>query len=740
MLSLALILFGAAFTLVSAYALGCVILRSLPVPRVIVFGVGSAALSLVVFALLAAGLGGHRVFLPLGLCLIAAALLSDRGTAFSLWSPSSIVFSLWNLRGRGFRLWTPWSLFVPILSVYSILYFVHALAPEIQPDAITYHLGLVAEYTRLGGFPHRVAFYEVLPQGMEMLFTFAFAFGKHSSAKLVHFAFLAATFPLMLSIGRRLGWPTWVSASAAALYVISPVAGVTGTSAYNDAALVFFSLAVFYVLWLWKEESEVRYLFPAGILAGFCYSVKMTGLLMAVASVLFVAVMARRRARALLLVTGGATLMIAPWMTRNTVVCGNPVAPFFNRGFPNEHFHIASETELLKQLRTYKGVTAAEAPLELTVRGELLRGLLGPVFLLAPLGLFALRKRPGRVAAVMAVLMAVPWFLNTGTRFLLPALPWLAFLIAAALPRPLVLACVVLHAVTAFPAVITQYEAPSAWRLHGFPFAAALRIEPEDEYLRNNLWAYRLAELIEKNTLPGARVLVLLNAPSAYVTRELVSYWQSSLGDRLTDALALAASQERGSLEQMEAGWPEQPVLALRFRRVDGPPGNWGIHEVRLNRGWEVVRSSPRWELEASPNVWEAPLAFDGSIATRWALWEPARPGMYLTVDFGRPQPLTHVTIVTTRLAGGTKVEIEGMRPDGAWIMLGGSPTVTLYPPVNLRPLAVRAVRRQGVRYILARIGNSGHGLTGRALASRPLDWGLERVASFEEVTLYRIP
>jgi hypothetical protein len=80
------------------------------------------------------------------------------------------------------------------------------------------------------------------------------------------------------------------------------------------------------------------------------------------------------------------------------------------------------------------------------------------------------------------------------------------------------------------------------------------------------------------------------------------------------------------------------------------------------------------------------------------------------------------------------------MRPDGAWIMLGGRPTVTLYPPINLRPLAVRAVRRERVRYILARIGNSGHGLTGRALASRPRDWGLERVASFEEVTLYRIP
>jgi dolichyl-phosphate-mannose-protein mannosyltransferase len=738
LLSLALILFGAAFTLASAYALGCLILRSLPAPRIIVFATGSAALSLLIFALLTAGLGGVRVFLPLGVCLIGVPLL--RGTGFRLWSPSAASSSpsgtSFGPSGTGFSLW--WFL-LPILIAYSILYFVHALAPEIQPDAITYHLGLVAEYNRLGGFPDRMAFYEALPQGLEMLFTFAFAFGKHSAAKLIHLAFLAATFPLMIAVGRRLGWPTWTSASAAALYVISPVAGISGTSAYNDAALVFFSLAAFYLLWSWKEEGDVRYLLPAGILAGFCYSIKMTGLPVAAASIVFVALMAKRRVRAVLLVTAGAALMIAPWLIRNTVLCGNPVAPFFNRWFPNENFHIASETRLLRQLRSYQGLTTAEAPLELTVRGELLRGLTGPVFLLVPLGLLALRRRPGRVAAGMAVFMAAPWFLNVGTRFLLPALPWLAFLIAAALPRPLALACVVLHAVTSWPAVIAQYEDEGAWRLRGFPLRAALRIEPEQEYLRRNLWAYRLAEMIEKNTKPGARILDLVGAPGAYITHELVGVWQSALGDRLGDALALAAYQERGSLEQMDVAWPEQPVRALRFRSVDGPPDNWGIHEVRLSRDWETIRSSTRWELEALPNVWEAPLAFDGSIATRWALWEPPRPGMYLAVDFGRPQPLTHVTIVTTRLNGGTKVEIEAMRPDGAWVALGGRPLVTPYPPINLRPLAARAVRRKGVRYILARISNTGHGITGRALASHTQDWGVERVASVDEVTLYHI-
>ena len=61
----------------------------------------------------------------------------------------------------------------------------NALAPEIQPDGFTYHLGLASEFVRLGGFPARMRFYDALPLGMEMLFTVAFSFGRHAAAKLV---------------------------------------------------------------------------------------------------------------------------------------------------------------------------------------------------------------------------------------------------------------------------------------------------------------------------------------------------------------------------------------------------------------------------------------------------------------------------------------------------------------------------------------------------------------------------
>src|SRR6266481_2411804 len=152
-----------------------------------------------------------------------------------------------------------------ILAIYGILYLIHALAPEIQPDAITYHLGLVAEYARLGRFPDRVGFFEMLPQGMEMLFLFAFVIGKHSAEKLVHFGFLLATVPLMIELGRRARVSDRLSCAAAALYFCAPVVGATGTSTYNDAALVFFTLATLLTLLLWKQEGEDRYLIATGV-------------------------------------------------------------------------------------------------------------------------------------------------------------------------------------------------------------------------------------------------------------------------------------------------------------------------------------------------------------------------------------------------------------------------------------------------------------------------------------------
>ena len=74
-----------------------------------------------------------------------------------------------------------------------------------------------------------------------------------------------------------------------------------------------------------------------------------------------------------------------------------------------------------------------EIPLQLTLRGELVSGLFGPVFLLVPLSLLALRLKYGRRLLAAALVFAVPAYLNTDARFLIPCAPFLAMSLGLAL-------------------------------------------------------------------------------------------------------------------------------------------------------------------------------------------------------------------------------------------------------------------------------------------------------------------
>ena len=85
-------------------------------------------------------------------------------------------------------------------------------------------------------------------------------------------------------------------------------------------------------------------------------------------------------------------------------------------------------------------------PWALTVDGGVLGGLLGPVFLLAPVALLAARSALGRRALLAAVLFGLPWAANVGTRVLIPALPFAGLALALALPGRVLPALVVLHA------------------------------------------------------------------------------------------------------------------------------------------------------------------------------------------------------------------------------------------------------------------------------------------------------
>ncbi len=709
MLAFALVIFGAFFTLAAAFSLGRAAVWKWNTSASVTLAVGAALLSTLIFFLRLAGYAWPRYMFALGLACLA--LLPWRGIG-------TVV--RWKLH---------WLVTV-ILIAYGLFYAVHALAPEIQADPNVYHLTPAVDALHTGGFPGQINFYERLPQGMEDLFAMAYAFGGASSAKLVHFAFLVLTIPLMIQLGRRFEIPDELSAIAAAIYFVTPVAGASGTSAFNDAALTAFSIAAILLV---LDETAPPVL--TGIVAGFCYAIKPTGGF--VALLCFVYLLKQRNWRAVFWFSAGSIAMVAPWLVRNTIEIGNPFAPLANSFFPNPYFHISTEQFYTNYLRNYGNVPWREYPYQLCIAGEKLQGLLGPWFFLAPLALLALRQRAGRVVLGLALFLFIPWLLNAGARFLMPGIPFLALAMLLAIPRPAAYALLLAHAVACAPPLVALY-APNAWRLRGFPIEAALRMESEPDYLQRVSWDYRIAKMVEAHTAPGDRILDLHGAHRAFIDRTVITSYQSALGDTLAASLHAASNIEYGALYDLRAEFPEQSITTVRVRNSAGAGQPWSISDIEIFRGGARISASRRWALDAWPNVWDAPLALDHNLTSRWSTWENARAGMYFEVEFDQPQTLTAINVIGPGEDRRLSTQIYIQRPDETWIQLTSAPTAR--PSINLRKAATHYIRRSGIRYILAIVTNEGAGTLGRMLVDQAGDWGLERIAHVDNVFLLRIP
>jgi 4-amino-4-deoxy-L-arabinose transferase-like glycosyltransferase len=720
------ILFGGAFTIAASYSLGRLCLRWVRAPKIMALPLGAAILSLVVYVLLLSGIARAPAFLALGVLALLPMLWRDRRTATAgAHEPVDRV--------------TAWIL-TAVFAGYGVLYTVHALAPEIQPDAAGYHLGLVAEYFRLGTFPDRIDFYGILPQGMEMLYLFAFAFGGHSAAKLVHFAFLISTAPVLLAVGRRLGISDTVCWVAAAFYLCAPVVGVSATSAYTDAALVCCILATLYFLIAWLQEDEAKYLIPAGVLAGFCYAIKLNALIIPALAGLFVLVACRRNPKAAVMragmLAGASAVMILPWMIRSVVLTRNPVAPLFNAWFPNPYFLAATENSLATLLRNYEGFTFLNAPWELTVGGSA-QGILGPLFLFLPVGLLALRQRAGRLVWLAGGLLALPWFANMGTRFLMPSLPFFALALALTLPRRAAWAALVFHAVASWPAVITSYDRISLWRLRGFPWEAAMRLTPERDYLRVALTDVQIAEMLTRNTRVGSKILGLVTVSGAYLDRDVVEYWQSAAGVRAREQLLEAYYVAGHPLYDWGAEWKAQKLTGVRFRLPTAQTFEWEIHEAEILRDEDRIPVDTRWRVAAWPNLYEALFAVDGGQGSRWRTWVPAPAGSFLEVELGTPQIVTGARLTTHWVF--SRIEMFGKRMDGKWIPLASNADVSQRLGVDMRKLTILNLKRAGFEYIVTAVGDKGNAGLGKYLTEHAAEWGIIDMGGVGTVRLLKL-
>ena len=399
-----------------------------------------------------------------------------------------------------------------IFGAFFIYYFVNAFAPEISPDGSGYHLGNVVRIWRNHGFDWNYhSMYSYFSQGLEMLFVVAFSFGHHSAAALVHFAFLCTLPLLMVCWGRRFGFPR-VALFAALLVYASPVVAKDGTSAYNDLAVATLIYAVFYLLQVWDEEQSTNLLYLIGLLSGAAYASKYTAFLTLPFALGWVLWRGDRGKffQVARILAGPAGLIGGAVGAAELVLAGqSDRALLGNAWFPNPFYHAGMERIYAESLAHYTDLKHDwQIPLQLTLRGGFVGGMFGPVFLLAPLALLALRLEYGRRLLATALVFAAPAYLNTGSRFLIPCASvsghgdgYGTRATAGRAPGPWAM----FQALVCWPPVLSTYGDMWNWRISQFPLSVALRRTPVEPYLLRELGDLALKGPIEASVPPQAR-------------------------------------------------------------------------------------------------------------------------------------------------------------------------------------------------------------------------------------------
>ena len=726
------LLFAGAFTYVTSLGAGKLLLQALRVKlyrseeRFFGFVLGSAILSTSVFVLTAAHLAYAGAFLTLGLAIVGAAVWCKAYRSSGEELPR--VALLWRI---GFGL---------LYAVFAVIYLRNALIPEISADAILYHIALPARYLREHCFPPSDRnMMANLSEGIEMLFLFAFAFGKHSAGAMVHLIFTLVLPFGMMSYGRRAGLPS-AGAAAALLFFLSPMVGKLATVGYIDVAVAAVVFAVFYLLEIWREEQSVALLIAAGLLAGFCYAAKYTAgiaVLYALGMIVYRRLRVRQPLWRPVFLTGVCSfLMMVPYLAKNTIAAGNPLAPFANQLFPNPAMTVSLERNYAYQMRHWLGVERRQVPLEATVRGGLLNGVLGPVFLLTPLALLALRSAAGRRLLLASAVFTLPYFASIATRFLVPSLPLLAFaLVCAVAPwRGALPVLVAAHAILSWPRVVPRY-CDGCWRLLHVPWKSALRLEPEEDFLRSHISDYAIGRDLDKIVPPGQPVFALQPVQQAYHSHEIVVAWQSTFGHRLESALLAPVRDRLRPVWSHEYRFPPKAVRKIRLlQQGRSPEDQWSVSELRILRQDDDLPRASHWRLRASHNPWEIPWAFDNNPATRWSSGQPMRPGMWLEVDFGEEQNIDGVIAECTGDQDQTRMSLEYESLPDRWEALAGDPVVyQRRSPPGLRQAAGAALLQHHVNWMLVNDNDP----IASDIHAHPEQWGARLAAVEREWRLY---
>lgn len=511
-------------------------------------------------------------------------------------------------RHIGTRLWRAIALLAMLIA------FVCTLAPEIEYDALWYHLWLPKLWLARGQPVDRVSEYiSLYPMMWELIFGAGLVLGGPIAAKLLHFACLPLGGLLTYQLTRRFA-PRVSPWLAVALFVTVPTVLWEATTAYVDLALTLHVGLVIYALLRYVERKRWQWLVLAAVNLGLALATKHLALIVLALSTGGLALRLwfeeRNLPRALgpALLLGGLSLLLPlPWYVRAWLASGNPVFPTLYGLFgamPSERWNLATERQLAHfqahfgRVRT--PLNLLTLPLDTTLHAARYGGSLGPMFLLLLPGLAVCRFRPRTTPWLMsfALLYVAFWASPVSSlqmRFLVPITPLLAVLAATSCSclmhrlsgtwtmrlRPAFHGCVAALLLLNLPPFTSLHENDrtgwDGWLTHVIrqvPVTVVIGRTSQHDYLVRSVPSYAAWQYINTHLPKETRVLTFSGGDHFYGERDRIpadaamaqkAVWLSTKGQELQ---ALQAMHQLGishvlfDKHQLESGQLDNLALA----------------------------------------------------------------------------------------------------------------------------------------------------------------------------------
>ncbi len=285
-----------------------------------------------------------------------------------------------------------------------------------------------------------------------------------------------------------------------------------------------------------------------------------------------------------------------------------------------------------------------------------------------------------------------------------------------------------------------RYGGQYAWRLDHVLDKEALRLVPQEKFLREKSRDYNAARLVEATVPKGELILGTVGVPMSYCDRDFLIDYRGARSQTMVDWLDTGFIPDYQPTLVESFQFPEH--TARRFRvvqtgKADAREVQWSVTEMRFfDRGVELARQGA-WRLRAWPNPWEVRFAFDNSLATRWRTWETIQPGDYLDVEFGKEEPVDEIRLETSPDYFVRQLQVEVLDVSGKWVTLAKDHKTNAADRshYSLRLAATYEMKARGIHYLL--IGDDYLGADD--IEDDPEAWGLTRVASGYSIRVYRV-